>query len=416
MRDDVSAVFSVRSSKVKHFKPVSRYPYEKEMKGPDEGINLKKFIRQYKVLLVICLISGVPVTPSRFLESNQEYGNTILKFMSILFNVLRSLLCLFSANNTGHLFKIESFRLTFNIFICSSLAASWCLFRKRHAIVHAMKMTLALLAQSYVEGYKSKWNILTPMLYLVISMICISTNIILISFDSAKTFNVTSFMLIEINENYNYVFFRTVYVTSAITYSYSAFICSIIMLISSTMYFHFGDIICSFRMKFEELECESMNQESLSATMDFFQKIIELNHAVDLALSSAVLFFYASVISLFSNAVFAIQYLHTDDTKQNVFVLSISSFGLVSFFTVTLVGNRIKTKYQEFKESLISFSPSLIKKCNEKHITCISLMKQDVNSLNVGATGGNLFEISNSLILNVAGALITYGVILFQMG
>lgn len=390
----------------------------KKVKETDKNTShANHFHKDYKILLALCMIYGLPFSPYQLIDNSRDNDMSFITFMSLFFNILRTVICMFSMSYTHHLFPFTSLVLTFNSCNMCFLIVSWCLFLKRHKIVKAMRLILTLSSQVYPSKFRSKWNILVFILIHIIGFASISTSLILLNLEDSRTFNVTAFLSNQIPDEYNYIFTRAIGFSSIFTFSYGACVCGIVMVMNSTMYFHLGDIIFKFSNKLKtRFQNVSVTQHSLAENLEIFRKILHLTQSINEAVSVIVVFFYGATICTFFNAICSASFFSSTEIKMFILISSIFLFGIAVFFIVTLTGDRVKCKYKVLQDCLIECSSLIIKNSyDEKIITSFSLICQNTNAADLCVTGGNMFVISNSFISTVAGVLLTYGVLIFQM-
>lgn len=388
----------------------------KEVQKKDLPIN--PIVRDYKILLVLCILNGLPFSPSQLTDSstNEDMGCIVL--LCIIFNILRTIVCIFSLANMSYLFSVTSFILTVNVFNVCSLIISWYLMVKRHKILQAMRLMFTVVSQVNSRKFKSTWNIFIFLSIYIIGVASIASTLIASYFEIDETpMNITSFMSIEIKEEYKLIYTKVASISLTVTYTFNNSICGIVMLINSTIYFHFGDILSNFGIKLKRrFEKTLLTKHSLSENVEMFQRIIALSQSIGAAVSTIVVFFYGATICIFFNAIIMGSYLSSTEITTTILTVAMFFYGIVSFFIVTLTGNRVSNKYGELQDCLVECSRIVIRNCqDEKIIASFSLICQDIQAADLCMTAGNMFYITNGLMLTIGGTLITYGVLIFQM-
>ena len=360
-----------------------------------------------------------PYTADQLLEKFSE-EKTLFLSLSALITVLVTVLTIPVVMYSRFLFVFTPLVVTFSVFLLFSLAICWSLFQKSRCILEAMKMMLAVSIEVNPRKFKTKWNIYLFLLFntcgfLIYSISC-GFNALNITY---RLMNTTSshFFWYKIPAEKERAFRAGLILVAAIVFTLSAMTCSQAILLSSTMYFHLADIISNFGFKLKKtLAAQRMNQSSLSQTLVLFQKIVNLNHAVNDALSHSVSFTYGAMITPFFTGICSIRSFGFEMTEIIILDLSMFSFSIYSFFSMTLTGDRVQRKQEDPKNDMIRGLNLVLNRSEKsKEIEWYLLMSREIKSYDLHVTGGNMFVLSNSLILQVASALITYGVIIFQM-
>ncbi|GFV89965.1 uncharacterized protein TNCV_4643071 [Trichonephila clavipes] len=137
---------------------------------------------------------------------------------------------------------------------------------------------------------------------------------------------------------------------------------------------------------------------------EMFEKIMAMVGSRIFYRSSVSCFFNALSILLSSQRIFITLY---------VFVAVMIAAALGTFFLLTHAGNRVHSKFQHL---LINCSGLVTQSyLSVRDLTTFTIMAQDIRTADLHFTGGDMFIIRKDMILTVAGVMITYGVLIFQL-
>lgn len=389
----------------------SRLNMIKSMKQPNP------LIKDYKILLCLNFLWELPYLPYNLEKSCNE--SLIWTFLTAIFNLCRTLLSLSLIFYARFVFLNTSLAITFNTFIIFSSAVSWSMFFKRRDILFAIKMLVTVANQVSPRKFKSKWNVYVCMLLNLVGCLLFCTGVIMTGLESYRLMTITqaSFLWFDVTDEYKQLFCLALTIAAIVTFIGSAAACSNAVQLNAAMYFHLGDIIMNFGTKLKKrFEYQEINRHFLSENLIMFQNITKLNHIINSAISVNVMFAYGAMVSIFFTGICC---LRTFDAKLPALILlvfAIFLFSLYLFFGLTFTGDRVKRKSDELREVVASCSNIiLVSNSNEKGIMLFSLMSAEMRSAELHVTGGNMFNIHNGLTLSIAGTLITYGIIIFQM-
>lgn len=406
---------SIESATSKHF---PEYVLIRRWNNTKNGIKqLNEIIRDYKILLSAFLINGLPLAPCHLLQSEEGVDTLLLTVVSAIFIICRTLVWIFTCYYGELVLQGASLSLTFDFLNICSLISTWCLFFKRRVILDVLRSVIGCVGQINSTKFKSKWNILIVITIYFVTVVTPSATAIYVSLNGKITSNVSSvtFFWHEYENEQKDFFVRMTTFLTALTYFYSMSSCGLIAVACSTTYFHLGDILQSYGRKLKErFQFEAFGSHSINENLLMFQEIIDLNDLINNAFSSSVLFFYGATISCFINGISIVIYFNIKKITTYIMFMLAFIFALITFFGVTITGNRVRQKYIYLLECLIPCSRRVTVGDVQDRIT-YSIMTQDIRSVNMCVTCGDMFVIGNELMLTVAGALITYGVIIFKM-
>lgn len=376
-------------------------------------------VNNYKLLLRLNFLWNLP-HPPRFLDAACE-ESTFWTSLTIIFNACRTILSISIMQYSHVLYINTSLAVTCNIFFLFSTAVSWSLLLKRREVLNAIKKILAVNSQVNHPKFRSKWNIYLIVMLNVAGCFVFWSSMSSSAADTQKLMNATgaSFLSYQVTEEYKLVFHISLLFFAVISAVGNTITCSLAVQLISAMYFHLGDIILNFGHKLRNtLEYEEISQESLSKNLTVFQSIKTLNCIVNDAVSVAAMFIYGAMISIFFCGICTVRSYKSEMNLPELILLisSIFLFSLYCFCSLTLTGDRVKRKHDGLKAVIANCSNIvLMSNLNVKGIMWFSLMSTEIRSATLYVSGGNMFHINSGLMLTVAGTLLTYGIILFQM-
>lgn len=406
---------STESATSKHF---PEYVLIRRWNNTKNGVKqLNQIIRDYKILLSAFLINGLPLAPCHLLQSEEGVDTLLLTVVSAIFLTCRTLVWIFTCYYGGLVLQQASLSMTFDFLNMCSLISTWCLFFKRRTVLDVMRSVIGCVGQINSTKFKSKWNILIVITIYFVTVATPSATVIYISLNVKDNSNISSvtFFWHEYESERKDFFVKMTAFLSALTYFYSMSSCGLVAVACSTAYFHLGDVLQSYGRKLKErFQFEAFGSHSINENLLMFQEIIDLSDLISKAFSSSVLFFYGATISCFVNGISILIYFTIKKITTYIMFILAFIFALITFIEVTITGNRVRQKYAYLLQCLIPCSRKVTVGGIQDRVT-YSIMTQDIRSVNVCVTCGDMFVIGNELLLTVAGALITYGVILFKM-
>lgn len=133
--------------------------------------------------------------------------------------------------------------------------------------------------------------------------------------------------------------------------------------------------------------------------------------------TTSFLLYTASVCCFFDTlSLYFTEYeLFSDMLTLNLLVFTFA-LSLVIFFALTLTGSQVNSEYGSLKLALLEIAENVLNSHADVSImTAFKVMSDCITNFNPSFTGGEMFTINKSLILTTTGAVLTYGVLLFQI-
>lgn len=162
----------------------------------------------------------------------------------------------------------------------------------------------------------------------------------------------------------------------------------------------------------------------------YFSKILLINYIstyktivrtfkdIDESVSSSSLLLYASSICCFFNTLSIL--LSDPKSLSELLVLSQMMISLILsviiFFALTSTGSKANDEFESLQLTTVeSAEQVLVRYYDTQNVLSFRVLTDSIVNLRPTFTGWNLFTINKSLILTTAGAMITYGVLVFQV-
>ncbi|KAF8782582.1 hypothetical protein HNY73_012848 [Argiope bruennichi] len=265
-----------------------------------------------------------------------------------------------------------------------------------------------------------KWNMRVLVLTYVIAVLGVTASIGTTVHNNASLKNVSTairFCGFSFENTDRKKFLLAIKFAMAFTFFSSTTICGTVLLLSSTVYFYLSETVCGFGWKLKKrFESKAVSQISVAENLCMFQKLLGMVGEVDRAFSTAVLFLYGSSVSCFFNALSVTFAAKKVFVPLCIFAAALFATSLGTFFLLTHAGNRVNCKFQELRHSLIICSiRALQSSMNLRELSSFNIMVQDIRNSDMHLTGGDMFIIRKDMILTVAGIMISYGVLIFQL-
>lgn len=191
----------------------------------------------------------------------------------------------------------------------------------------------------------------------------------------------------------------------------------LILIICTNTYVFAGNILKAFSvyLKSEYTKKLLLKSEILSC-VSTYRNLIHLFKDMDNVLSSSCLLIYAAAVTCFFSTV---SILFSDIIQEDLSMISQMITGLlmaiILFFSLTISATNVTYEYDNLKFLLMEGAEKLLTLTdNEDILSTYRMFFDTVMGIRIYFTGAEMFEINKSLILTTAGALITYGVMIFQ--
>ncbi|GFQ95275.1 uncharacterized protein TNCT_659101 [Trichonephila clavata] len=374
---------------------------------------------QFQVLLKLCQITGAPFS-SNDLRPFGGKCSRLLKLYCTLMNFFRIGNLLFIANFVHFYLKLNSLLITFYAYNLCAMASLAVLSLRRQAVITSMKTILKTISRVTLKSTGKKWNLRLFMLLNAFSVLIIAASIGLTVQNNRSLKEVPSainFFGYSFENEMKEKLLVAVRFSMAFTFISSSMMCSTTLLLSSTVYYYLSEAVYGFGLKLKKrFESKTFNQESISGNICMFEKIMTMVGEVDHAFSTGVLFLYGASVSCFFNALSIALSSKRIFITLYVFVAVMFAAALGSFFLLTHAGNRVNSKFQHLRNLLINCSGLVTQNyLSIRDLTTFTIMAQDIRTADLHLTGGDMFIIRKDMILSVAGVMITYGVLIFQL-
>lgn len=187
--------------------------------------------------------------------------------------------------------------------------------------------------------------------------------------------------------------------------------CCNIYIIANNMVKSFGQCL---------MKCSSSNnfsKKSLLSYISMYENLMNAFKIMDDGISNTCLLLYAaSVISLFGSISLLLSEYLEDGSIVSISQNASNIFtSILIFFCLTHTGSLVRSQYINLKMILIRKIKSVFTITDDTQILLTyKLLIDTVNSLSIYFTVADMFSISKDLTLTTMGAMLTYGMIIFQ--
>lgn len=159
-----------------------------------------------------------------------------------------------------------------------------------------------------------------------------------------------------------------------------------------------------------------LSKSGILSYVSTYRNLINLFKDMDNVLSSSCLLIYAAaIICFFSTVSILFSDVIQGDLSMFIEMITALLMAIVLFFSLTFSATNVTYEYDKLKFILLDGAEKLLTLTdNEKILSTYRMFFDSVMSIRIYFTGAGMFEINKGLILTTAGALITYGVMVFQ--
>ncbi|GFT45010.1 uncharacterized protein NPIL_650201 [Nephila pilipes] len=296
----------------------------------------------------------------------------------------------------------------------------WIVIRWRRTLLSAIRnvseLALQLNPRFHVGSRRTKFEIVLLMTSVLILLII---QVLYFFYQEwNKCLEALAFPLVEqspyLNEYIWLVLFSIV-----MTYNIGAATCFLMLLLCYNSYFTLAKIMNSYgKVVKEELICGNCTYKQISRYISTFVDITQKVQDIDQALGAIAFFLYVTVICNFFNTISVA--LGNSKSYQtpvvHAYLLLQSVTAIVTFFVLTYSGALVQKGSENMKQNMTECS-NLISKLapSFKVMVNFTMLLENVNKSKLVVTGWNMFTIQKGFILSVAGLVMTYGILMYQM-
>ncbi|GBL88075.1 hypothetical protein AVEN_133727-1 [Araneus ventricosus] len=319
------------------------------------------------------------------------------------------------------------FSTTLTIFLAIAVRFSLCLVRKK---IPQMARNLVLLYDdvTWNKQHKSlKYGMmLSCFLPLILSVIASILDVYHIQAERAKEEHSIQFIIkVKGMTNYqSWVYYMFLFLVPIKMY-YAYGVSVIIFIMCCEVYTIAKRIVVALNEQIENHDNSRflITSRTLNGYLNFYNRLNQTIAEIDDVLSPCVLLLYGLMVS---GQFYTLTVLISQDTEtvslptgfQNVIVFLLTT---VAFLVVTLIASQVTEVAENVKRSLYKLADSVVNNdeltVNEKEATNSYLVLIAIlNGSQLSFTGWKMFNINRSFILTTMGVMISYGVIIVQIG
>lgn len=158
------------------------------------------------------------------------------------------------------------------------------------------------------------------------------------------------------------------------------------------------------------------SKSTVISLISTYRQLLTICKDIDNVISGMTFFLYAASVTCFFNTVSLIlSDTFLTDISMIVQVIINLAMALLIFFSLTYTGESVHSNHENLKMLMIEGVEKIFNVTEDYHMMSIyGMFIESVNNINIYFTGADMFQINKSLILTTAGAMLTYGVIIFQ--
>ncbi|GBN24370.1 hypothetical protein AVEN_34842-1 [Araneus ventricosus] len=204
-----------------------------------------------------------------------------------------------------------------------------------------------------------------------------------------------------------------------LSFVFSANISGTMLMLCGNTYASLGNIIKAYRKRLQnKFRSGNYMKEPLTVDIKILNMITKQVELADGALNTCTVLLYGMFICMFYITI-SIGLSEDESFKTKVVIWYIVWNFIIAiylFSRLTLSGYRVQKENKKLQDTGIECSRIIVTSpADEYTLLTFSLLLASIKDSNLTVTVGGMFVIEKGLFLTVAGTIVTYGVILFQM-
>ncbi|GIY75484.1 uncharacterized protein CDAR_21461 [Caerostris darwini] len=296
----------------------------------------------------------------------------------------------------------------------------WIVLRSRNAIILVIRDICELSRQLMPKCHLGSKTTKMELLFLVAAVAILLTIQVLFFFyqEWEKNSSLIKVPFMEESSLMN-VYVWIAVLSVVFTFNISASTCNLMLLLCYNSYCILYKIMESYGNKLkDELNQGKCSFKQISRYISLFATITRRVKEIDQALGTSAFILYTTTISSLFNSVSVVladsQSYRT--SVANVYVVWTTFTAIVTFLVLTFSGALVYKGGENIKQAMIDCSDIVAKHSpNLKTTLTFSLLVENIKGSNIVVTGWSMFTIQKGFILSVAGLVMTYGVLMYQM-
>ncbi|GFV34071.1 uncharacterized protein TNCV_3979191 [Trichonephila clavipes] len=333
---------------------------------------------------------------------------------------IKTLLFVISALNVYRVIPTLSSQITFTLFGVSGFINMWIVIRRRNVIISAIRnacdLAMKLNPRFRIGSSRSKMEIV--LLMTAVSIILIIQVAFFFYQEWEKCLEVFAFPLIE-QISYLNVYVWIIMFSIVMTYNIAGWTCYLLLLLCYNSYFTLAKVMNFYsKMVKEDLIHGNCIYKQVSRHISLFVDITQKVKEIDQALGAIAFFLYVTVICSFFNTISVVL---GDSRSYRTFVVHAyvvwqSVTALITILVLTYSGSLVQKANENMKQDITECSDLVSKQSPSlKTMMNFTILLENVKESKIAVTGWDMFTIQKGFILNVAGLVMTYGVLMYQM-
>lgn len=370
-------------------------------------------VEAFRTIIKALILHGITLKKRSNKENFCTYSmwDTIVAFVEI-FAYIISITSLHYMNLSKH------FLIPIYVYITLGLVIRIVLLFKREKISLIITKICSLYFQLDLDSRRSpmyiKYQIAAYLLWCLLL-------IAIIPYFYYKNFNETlDFKIIFIHVSDRMKIFVLNFIRIAIIISVlcTTTLISMDFILCCNLYIAMRNIIKKYGASLKSKKNCCFSKMELLFKISTYKMCMHLFNEIETSMSTTSFLLYAaSVCSFFDTLSFSFtDYAFISDIPTlNMLVLTFL-LSVAIFVGITLTGSKANTEYESLKLALLESTENVLSSHQDlQTMTAFKLMSDSIINLHPSFTGGNMFAINMSLFLTTSGAILTYGVVLFQI-
>lgn len=373
----------------------------------------------FDTIFTVIMLLGMCVSPSAMQRKSKKL-NIFIKVWSILVISFTTVCMFFFCLYCPMLLPSIATRIATYIFNISAVFNYLYFIKNRKKIVNAVKKVSYMKTELDSKAIEKNSRIKLHLFLALLS--CIMITLISIKFffyvqwdNHYERFKLLAPFMKDDPFLYQFIWLNVF----SFTYSYSMCwaISYVMLFLCSSAYNSTSQLFVSFENHIKRTLALSHVPIHQNATI--FKNIIISAKDIDKSFRICSFSIYVCMVSTLFNTI-GVVLLDTQAFRHFAvitYLFSVSMFSLTAIFVLTFSGAKISEECDSLKEKLVELSSKVIRESPDVYtILMFNLLFENIKSSKCYATALGLFRMTKRFILSIVGMLITYGVMIYQVG
>lgn len=375
----------------------------------------------FRIIFFVAMVLGLCVSHS-FLKRKQKKMNVWIKLWCFLVTLLKTIIIVFFCLYTYLLLPSMATRVTYYSYSIFGYLNHLAFIRNRRKIVTAIQ-SISCLTAELNQRTRIRKSAIT--LHLLIAFFAasvlgglLSQFFFFVEWDNQME-RLKKYLTFIKNDLYYYYFVWMIAFSTVWGYTLSAITSYVILLLCTNAYHDTSQLFVLYETRLKTSLGNFSTSMPIAENAALFRSITVCVKEVDQSLNACTFLIYTTMITSFFNTISVVlsETMAYRNALVDAYVACTFLFSLIVFFIITFSGANVSEKSNTLKAELTELSDMVIRQSPDtRTILTINLLFETIKSSKCYVTGLGLFYVTKEFILSVAGMLITYGVLIYQIG